>query len=640
MRRLKYNSDYMSRQMDKELEALEDRLKAIYANASYDVNAEFAKFAKTFEAKDAEMAKMVAEGSMTEAEYSLWRQRQILQTDLYKASVDKMTVTMLNADITAMATINGDLPMVVAQSYNFVQSLGWKKADDAGLSVGTFQIYNADSVQTIIRDNPDLLKSVDIPVDKKWNKEKINNEIVSSIMKGDPIPKVAENLQKVAKMDENSAIRNARTAMTSAENLGRSESADRLKSQGIPVNEVWNATYDSRTRDTHLMLDGTMRDENGYFGADFLTTPLRYPADPLGDPEEVYNCRCRMSVVLEGIDHSQDGDLYEEFMKSQHPDDWEKMQENKGYQAKQEVIQGALERKEILLQNMGDVNPRESEQNPSDYVAEKNADVPSGLEARAEEIGEMTYSEIFDAFVDNPDSYVYSERYQQDTEQIRELRNENDRLKEEKQKLEEEFSKETREKPKSEWTEDERLYYEIIGEKPLEYTDRGYEVEKEIREISKEVRENDSKISDLRDDLDLQSKTAYWQESSEWLASGNQYDYEKGDVNKEYEGISTTMSIKEFDQDLAEGIGFIAEMSPDEYLDRIAFEIFNTSRESAIVCDYSNVQKYAKMISEGVKFDMGYLDYDKGGQEGRHRAMACKLLGIEKIPVYIRGRSI
>lgn len=359
MRRLNYNSDYMSRQMDKELEALEDRLKAIYANASYDVNAEFAKFAKTFEAKDAEMAKMVAEGGMTEAEYSLWRQRQILQTDLYKASVDKMTVTMLNADITAMATINGDLPMVVAQSYNFVQSLGWKQADDAGLSVGTFQIYNADSVQTIIRDNPDLLKSVDIPVDKKWNKEKINNEIVSSIMKGDSIQQVAENLQKVAKMDENSAIRNARTAMTSAENLGRSESADRLKSQGIPVNEVWNATYDSRTRDTHLMLDGTMRDENGYFGADFLATPLRYPADPLGDPEEVYNCRCRMSVVLEGIDHSQDGDLYEEFMKSQHPEDWEKMQENKGYQAKQEVIQEAQARKESLLEAKAEAQAKE-----------------------------------------------------------------------------------------------------------------------------------------------------------------------------------------------------------------------------------------------------------------------------------------
>ena len=380
MRRLKYNSDYMSRQMDKELEALEDRLKAIYANASYDVNAEFAKFAKTFEAKDAEMAKMVAEGSMTDAEYSLWRQRQILQTDLYKASVDKMTVTMLNADITAMATINGDLPMVVAQSYNFVQSLGWKQADDAGLSVGTFQIYNADSVQTIIRDNPDLLKSVDVPVDKKWNKEKINNEIVSSIMKGDPIPKVAENLQKVAKMDENSAIRNARTAMTSAENLGRSESADRLKSQGIPVNEVWNATYDNRTRDTHLMLDGTMRDENGYFGADFLTTPLRYPADPLGDPEEVYNCRCRMSVVLEGIDHSQDGDLYEEFMKSQHPDDWEKMQENKGYQAKQEVIQGALERKESLLEAKAEAQQKEEKVEPSYPVATNREEATEILE--------------------------------------------------------------------------------------------------------------------------------------------------------------------------------------------------------------------------------------------------------------------
>lgn len=123
-------------------------------------------------------------------------------------------------------------------------------------------------------------------------------------------------------MDANAAIRNARTAMTSAENLGRSESADDLKDNGIPIEEVWSCTYDNRTRDSHVELDGTVRDEDGYFGADFLATPLRYPADPLGDPEEIYNCRCRMNIVLVGIQHKdndssyrQDAENYRKFME-------------------------------------------------------------------------------------------------------------------------------------------------------------------------------------------------------------------------------------------------------------------------------------------------------------------------------------
>ena len=345
-----YNSDWMSRKMDEQLEQIEDRLSALYANASYEVNEQFAKYAKTFEKEDKQKFAEMQEGVISKEEYSLWRQRHILQTDLYKATVDKITGTLVNTDVMAMALVDGQLPMVVAQSYNFVQSLGWKEADESGLSVGTFQIYNADAVQAIIKENPDLLPVVDVPEDEKWNKEKINNTIATSIIKGDPIDKVAENLQKVTNMDHNSAVRNARTAMTGAENLGRTQSASDLKAKGIPMDEVWSATYDDRVRDSHLMLDGTKRDENGYFGADFLSTPLRFPADPLGDPEEVYNCRCRLNVVLAGIDHSQDDDLYEQFMKENYPDSWQNLQENEGYKEKERQREDALERKDRLLE--------------------------------------------------------------------------------------------------------------------------------------------------------------------------------------------------------------------------------------------------------------------------------------------------
>ena len=347
-KKLKYNSDHMSRLMDEQLEQLEDTLTALYANAAYEVNAVFAEYAKDYEKALAEKQALLASGDITQAEYNAWVQTKILQTSQYKATIDSLTTIMVNADVAAMAIVNGELPYVVAQSFNFTQSLGWKAADDAGLSVGTFQIYNVESVQTIIKDNPDLLPQVNIPEDEKWNRTKINNEITQGIVQGKPIDKVAEGLQRVTGMDENAAIRNARTAMTAAENLGRTEASEDLRAKGIPMVDQWSATYDDRTRDTHLMLDGTTRSENGTFGDDFLDTPLRFPGDPNGDPEEIYNCRCRLNLVLAGIDHSQDDDLYEKFMKENYPDDWKNLQENKGYIAKQEQAYDAKQRQADL----------------------------------------------------------------------------------------------------------------------------------------------------------------------------------------------------------------------------------------------------------------------------------------------------
>ena len=344
-------SDYMSEKMDGQLGQLEDKITVLYANASYEVNQEWAKFSDTFKAKDATMLEKLENGEITQAEYTLWRNKNILQTDMYKATVSHMTDILTQSDITAMAMVNDEMPAVVAENYNFVQALGWKEADEAGLSVGTFQIYNAESVQKIVRDNPDLLKSVDVAEDKKWNKDHINREITTGIIKGESIPKVADRLARVTNMDKNVAVRNARTAMTYAENLGRTESAEKLKDMGIPEEEVWSATYDNRVRESHLLLDGTKRDENGLFGVGILATPLRCPADPNGDPEEIYNCRCRLNLVLQGIDHSKDADLYEQFMKENYPEDWKALNESKNYQEKQEQRYQATQAKADLEAN-------------------------------------------------------------------------------------------------------------------------------------------------------------------------------------------------------------------------------------------------------------------------------------------------
>lgn len=324
----KYKSDYMSELMDEELELLEDTLTALYANAAFEVNAKFAAFKNKFEPEYAEWLEMLENGEITQDEFNSLVQSKILRTELYENTVDSITEILVNTDVAAMALVRGELPLVLAQSYNFGQSLGFAAADEAGLSVGTFQVYNAHSVQAIIKNNPDLLPNVDLPADQKWNKNHINTAITQSIIQGEDMTETAKRLQRVTGMDESAAIRNARTAMTGAENLGRSESYNNIKSKGIPVHFVWSAVLDNRTRDSHLLLDGTYRDdETGLFGEGIIDNPLRYAGDPEGAPEEIYNCRCRCGTVFDNslVDHSKDEELYEQFMKEKHPDDWAAM---------------------------------------------------------------------------------------------------------------------------------------------------------------------------------------------------------------------------------------------------------------------------------------------------------------------------
>ena len=340
-------SDWMSDYQDKELERIEKDISSLYSNAAKEVTDELAKFTKSYEKQlDGMQAKLDA-GEITKTEYQIWVQKQMLQTDRYKATVEHMTSILTESDKAAMAVVNGKLPTVVAESYNFSQALGFEAANKAGLSVGSFQVYNAKSVEKIIRDNPKLLKEVDVPEDKKWNQQHINREITTGLLKGDSIPQVADRLRRVTDMDKNAATRNARTAMTAAENVGRNESAEELKAKGIPVEEVWSAAIDKRTRETHILLDGTVKDEDGFFGADILLHPLRYPADPDGDPEEIYNCRCRLNIQIKGIDHSNDRELYERFMKQNDPDSYKRIREvdepkEESYQKNKEKAEKSL----------------------------------------------------------------------------------------------------------------------------------------------------------------------------------------------------------------------------------------------------------------------------------------------------------
>lgn len=113
--------------------------------------------------------------------------------------------------------------------------------------------------------------------------------MLQGVLQGESVKKIAKRLQSVTNMNEASAVRNARTYITGAENRGRIDSYKYAESIGIEIENTWLATMDGRTRDSHRHLDGM----SVKIGEQF-PNGCEYPGDPDGPDEEIYNCRCTL----------------------------------------------------------------------------------------------------------------------------------------------------------------------------------------------------------------------------------------------------------------------------------------------------------------------------------------------------------
>lgn len=101
-------------------------------------------------------------------------------------------------------------------------------------------------------------------------------------------------------MNAEAALRNARTMVTSFENLGRYDSLKSLEKKGLIIKKKWINTNDNVTRETHRNKPQGVGGEIVEIDEKF-SNGLKYPGDPAGPPAEVYNCRCSLSHEILGI---------------------------------------------------------------------------------------------------------------------------------------------------------------------------------------------------------------------------------------------------------------------------------------------------------------------------------------------------
>ncbi|NIU83246.1 MAG: hypothetical protein GWN64_07130, partial [Candidatus Thorarchaeota archaeon] len=81
----------------------------------------------------------------------------------------------------------------------------------------------------------------------------------------------------------------ARTEISAASNFGNFQGATMT---GLKLLKQWSSAKDSRVRDDHVDLDGTIRKMNKPF-----PHGLMFPADPSGPADQVINCRCAVKYV-------------------------------------------------------------------------------------------------------------------------------------------------------------------------------------------------------------------------------------------------------------------------------------------------------------------------------------------------------
>lgn len=320
-------SDYGHEQTDKELQRIEKLIAKEYAQAAKEVEAKMKKHFAEFDEKDKMFKKKLDAGDITQQQYNNWRMGQMAIGDRWKAVRDSMAQTLVNADVEAAKIIQGNSIKAYVDNMNY----GTYEVE-TGSKINTgFVLYDAKTVENLLKEDPGIIPmpKPSIPKDEIWNRQKLTSAVTQGILQGESVSKIAERLAGVAAMDENAALRNARTYTTAAENKGRLDSYERAEKLGIKTNKKWIATLDEKTRMEHRHLDNMSVPYNEPFEVDGYT--IEFPGDPNAEPEMFYNCRCTLVADIVGQNYNDerkddklDGMTYEEW---KHAKDKQKTEE-------------------------------------------------------------------------------------------------------------------------------------------------------------------------------------------------------------------------------------------------------------------------------------------------------------------------
>lgn len=149
-------------------------------------------------------------------------------------------------------------------------------------------INQAAAVKAILTDSKvsnGLYNALGVDVSKL--KKTITQEISRGIASSLPYKDIARNISNVSGAPLSRAKTIARTEGHRIQQTSSRDAQYAAKKKGADVVKQWDAALDGRTRDSHRMVDGEIKELDEKF-----SNGLMFPGDPSGSAAEVVNCRC------------------------------------------------------------------------------------------------------------------------------------------------------------------------------------------------------------------------------------------------------------------------------------------------------------------------------------------------------------
>lgn len=354
---------------DKKLAKMEREISLMYKKSAKDLYKKWDAYIgrgdkriQTLEKDLRDAFKVGDEQVIAEVEKRLQKAKEAFtyKNEYYKQMLNSVTYDMAQVNNDVRAYINGQLPEIYAKNYAQANEIV------EGMKLD-FALPNEQAIKARILEGKvktpfmDTDKFVKIPKDQRWNTKFINSQVMQGIIQGEDMRTISKrifpeiNAKNGGLPERNmaSAIRNARTLVTGAENQGKHDSYKDLSERGMVLKQVWIATGDDRTREAHLEMDGQEVDIDEPFIAinrDGTECELEYPADPNGDAEQVYNCRCALTTKVVGF-RNADGTIRE----IEEADEGQDLHDRQIAEEKERRMEEA-ERKEQAKENKEEIN--------------------------------------------------------------------------------------------------------------------------------------------------------------------------------------------------------------------------------------------------------------------------------------------
>lgn len=298
-------ADVAHKKTDEMLTELENKIKREYGRANAELKRKMSNYLETVQKGREKQEALLKAGKITQKDFDDWVTRKTAMGERWAELSKNVADDLANYDKVARSIANGYKADAYALNHNFAVY----QCEHDGRCSTVYQLYDRHTVERLMREDQRLLPPAGKRVIEarkrqqaaKWNQRNLQSAITQSILQGDTIQEAAVRISHtVVTRNYKSAVMYARTALTGAECAGRNDGFKAAEEMGIDLEKEWIATLDDRTRHSHREMHGVRVPVD-----DVFPNGCRFPADPYGDPSEVYNCRCTMKASIKGFDRQR-----------------------------------------------------------------------------------------------------------------------------------------------------------------------------------------------------------------------------------------------------------------------------------------------------------------------------------------------